>query len=159
MEHSSQDTSQDIPHNRASSGALETPQGISDLVSNLVQLFTGVSGLALLESRLAMSSLPRYLELAFLKLFMLICIWLSLSGCVMWLVVLASNSVLTGLIAMTSLQVAGYIACKKMQDVHRHRLSLPNTRQQLSQLGETINDSIKAATESIKTAAHADSTN
>lgn len=150
---------QDIPQTRASTDAPGDPQSMSELFNNLMQLVSSVSGLALLESRMAMGSLPRYFELAFLKLFMLICIWLSLSGCLMWLVVLASNSVLTGLIAMTSLQVAGYLACKKMQDVHRHRLSLPNTRQQLSQLGDTINESIKAASESVKAATQTGSAN
>lgn len=122
-------------------------QGIAEMLRNFAQLVGGFSGLVLIETRLAIASLPRYLELAFLKLFMLVCIWLSLSGCLMWLVFLASGSVMTGLIAMTGLQVAGYFICKKMQDVHLHRLGLPNTRRQLVQLGETINESIKAATD------------
>jgi len=121
-------------------------QGLSDLIRTLTKLASEFSGLVLLESKLAIASVPRYFEFTFLKLFMLICVWLSFSGCVMWLIVLAANSVLLGLIAMTGLQLLGYFICKKMQDSYRHKLTLPHSRQQLIQLGESINESIKAAT-------------
>jgi len=125
---------------------LPQQQGISVLMHTLTQLVGEFSGLVLMESRLAVTSIPRYFEFTFLKLFMLVCVWLSLSGCLMWLVVLMASSVLIGLIAMTGLQILGYFICKKMQDKYGHQLTLPHSRQQLMQLGESIHESIKAAT-------------
>lgn len=135
-----------IHASQASNDALDGQIGTAELLQNLLQLAGGVSSLAVLETRVAAASLPRYMELGFLKLFMLVCVWLSLSGCLMWLVFLATGSVMSGLLGMTALQVIAFLICKKLQDIHLHRLSLPNTRRQLAQLGESINESIKAAT-------------
>jgi hypothetical protein len=130
----------------ASMDAWAGQAGTAELLQNVLQFAGGVTSLAVLETRVAAASLPRYMELGFLKLFMLVCVWLSLSGCLMWLVFLATGSVMTGLLGMTAMQVIAYLVCKKLQDIHLHRLSLPNTRRQLAQLGETINESIKSAT-------------
>lgn len=135
-----------IHASQTSKDAWDAQAGTAALLQNLLQLAGGVSSLAVLETRIAAASLPRYMELGFLKLFMLVCVWLSLSGCLMWLVFLATGSVMAGLLGMTALQVIAFLICKKLQDIHLHRLSLPNTRRQLAQLGESINESIKAAT-------------
>lgn len=120
--------------------------GISELGMDLSDVLTAFAGLALLETKLAFKSVPNYIAASITKLLMLMCVWLSLSVCLMWAVRLLSDSVFVGILAMTGLQIAGYVGCRYMQSKHRRRLSLPNTRHELNQLGNAIHETIKQYT-------------
>lgn len=117
--------------------------GLSLLSTEALNVLAGLSGLALLEVKLATQSLPRYLTTLFIRILLLICIWVSLSVCLMWSIYLWTDSVLCGLIVMTAQQIIGFIVCDSIRKMHRHRLTLPNTRHQIQQLGGKINETIK----------------
>jgi hypothetical protein len=117
--------------------------GLSTLSAEGFKVLAGLSGLALLEVRLASQSLTKYLTALFIRMLLLICIWVSLSVCVMWSIYIWTDSVFCGLIVMTLQQIIGFVIADSIRAMHKNRLTLPNTRHQIQQFGEKINDTIK----------------
>lgn len=134
---------QNKPDNPAEISTNETLDGLSALSKEALNVLAGLSGLALLEVRLATQSLPKYLTALFIRMLLLICVWVSLSVCLMWSIYIWTDSVFCGLIVMTLQQIIGFVVCDSIRAMHKRRLTLPNTRHQIQQLGEKVNDTIK----------------
>lgn len=120
----------------------ETQDDMSTLGTEGLKLLAGLSGLALLEVKLATRSLPIYLTILFIRVLLMICIWVSLSVGLMWGVYIWTESVFCGLMVMTLQQVIGFLVCDFIGAIHKRDLTLPNTRHQIQQFGEKVNDAV-----------------
>lgn len=134
---------QNQPDNPANTDTSDDTVGLGPLGTEALNVLAGLSGLALLEVKLATQSLPKYLTMLFIRILLLICIWVSISVCLMWSIYIWTDSVFFGLIVMTAQQIIGFIVCDSIRAMHRRRLTLPNTRHQIQQFGGKINETIK----------------
>jgi hypothetical protein len=102
----------------STNGTVDVDAGLSLLTTEALKVLAGLSGLALLEVKLAAQSIPKYLTTLFVRILLLICIWVSLSACLMWSVYILTNSVFTGLIVMTVQQIIGFIVCNSIRAMY-----------------------------------------
>jgi hypothetical protein len=134
---------QNQPDNPTNIDTSDDIVGLGPLSTEALNVLAGLSGLALLEVKLATQSLPKYLTTLFIRILLMICIWVSISVCLMWLIYIWTDSVLCGLLVMTTQQIIGFTVCDSIRAIHKQRLTLPNTRHQIQQLGAKVNDTIK----------------